>query len=194
MVLGDSPELRGKPIFPSFLPSPGSARGLGLGEDGLSRGSHSGFFFFFFFFVFLGPYPRHIEVPGLGVKLELQLPAIATATAMQDLSCICDLRHSLWQCWILNPLSETRDQICILMNTSWVPKLLSHNGNYSHSRLRCVCVCACVCVKVYRCKGVPTLPAPGARTLLVSFPALPPNSSATLNRWLKFSEPLCFPT
>ena len=35
--------------------------------------------------------------------------ACATATPMPDLSCICDLCWSLWQCWILNTLSEARD-------------------------------------------------------------------------------------
>ena len=43
------------------------------------------------------------------VELELQLLASATATAMPDLSCICDLCHSLWQYRILNPLSKARD-------------------------------------------------------------------------------------
>ena len=61
-----------------------------------------------------------MKVPRLGVELELQLPASATATATQDLSHICDLHHSLWQCWILNPLSEARDQTCVLMDTSRV--------------------------------------------------------------------------
>ena len=59
-------------------------------------------FLFFCLFVFLGPHPRHMEVPRLGVESELQLPAYATATAMPDLSCVCDLHHSSWQCWILN--------------------------------------------------------------------------------------------
>ena len=36
---------------------------------------------------------------------------------MQDLSHVCDLYHSSWQCWILNPLSKARDQTCILMDT-----------------------------------------------------------------------------
>ena len=55
------------------------------------------------------------------VKSELQLPAYdPTATAMWDLSCVSDLHHGSPQCWILNPLSEARDQISILIDTSWV--------------------------------------------------------------------------
>ena len=41
-----------------------------------------------------------------------------TATAVPDLSHILDLPHSLWQCRIFNPLSEARDQTCILRDTS----------------------------------------------------------------------------
>ena len=51
-----------------------------------------------------------MEVPRLGVELELERPAYTTATAMQELSRVCDLHHSSWQCQILNPLSEARDQ------------------------------------------------------------------------------------
>ena len=57
-----------------------------------------------FSLVFLG-----LEIPRLGVELELQLPAYTTATVTPDLSHICNLHHSLWQCWILNPLMEARD-------------------------------------------------------------------------------------
>ena len=64
---------------------------------------------FFFFLVFLGLHQQHMEVPSVGVKLELQLPAYATATATQDPNHICDLYHSSWQCWILNPLIEAKD-------------------------------------------------------------------------------------
>ena len=53
-----------------------------------------------------------------GVKLKLQLPTYATATVMWDPSHACDLHHSSWQHWIPNPLSEARDQTCILMVTS----------------------------------------------------------------------------
>ena len=70
-----------------------------------------------------------MEVPRLGTELELQLPAYTTATAMQDLSRVCDLYHSSQQHQILNPLSKARDQICILMDTSWVCNLLSHSRN-----------------------------------------------------------------
>ena len=62
-----------------------------------------------------------MQVPRLVVKLELQLLAFATATTTPDPShLVCDLHHSLWQHWILNPLSEARDQSHILMDTSWV--------------------------------------------------------------------------
>ena len=72
------------------------------------------------FFVFLGPYPWHMEVPRLGVESELQLPTYTTATAMQDLNRVCNPHCSSWQPWILNPLSDAREQIHILMNTSTV--------------------------------------------------------------------------
>ena len=68
-------------------------------------------------FFFSGLRLWHMEVHRLGVKLELQLPTHTTATATQDQSHVCDLHHSLQQCQILNPLSEARDQIRILMDT-----------------------------------------------------------------------------
>ena len=68
----------------------------------------------------LGPYPWHMEVPRLGVKWKLQLPAYTIATAMPDLSRVYDLHHSSWQCWILNPLIQARDQTYILMDTSQI--------------------------------------------------------------------------
>ena len=68
-----------------------------------------------------------MEVPRLGVELELQLPAYISATVTWDTSHICDIHCSSWQHWILNPLSEARDQI--LMDTSLVCNPLSCNGN-----------------------------------------------------------------
>ena len=54
-------------------------------------------------------------VPQAMVELELRLLAYATATATSDPSHVCDLHHSLWQCHILNPLSEARDRTLNLM-------------------------------------------------------------------------------
>ena len=69
---------------------------------------------------FLGPHMQHMDVPRLGVEPELQLLAYTTATATRDPNHVCDLHHSSWQCWILNPLNEARDRTHILMYTSLV--------------------------------------------------------------------------
>ena len=61
-----------------------------------------------------------MEVPGLWAESELKLLAYTTSTARPDLSCICNLYHSSRQRWILNPLREARDQICVLMDTSQI--------------------------------------------------------------------------
>ena len=57
---------------------------------------------------------------ALGVQSELQLPAYTTPTATSDLSLVCDLHHSSWQCQILNTLSKARDQTLILIDISLV--------------------------------------------------------------------------
>ena len=75
---------------------------------------------FSFFFCLLGWHLRHMELPRLGVELELQLPTYATATTTLDQTHVCDLHHSSWQCWTLNPLSEAGDQTCNLMAPSQI--------------------------------------------------------------------------
>ena len=80
---------------------------------------------------FLGLHLWHMEVPRLGVELGPQLPAYTTATAMPDPSHVCDLCCSSWQSQTLNPVSETRERTCLLMETSWVLNPLSHNENSS---------------------------------------------------------------
>ena len=70
-----------------------------------------------------------MEGSRLEVELELQLPTCATATVTRDPSHVCYLHHSSWQCRILNPLSEARDQTHIFMDSSPVGKALSHSGN-----------------------------------------------------------------
>ena len=73
-------------------------------------------FLFSFFFAYLW----HMEVPGPGVELEFQLLAYTTATATPDPSYICDLRYTLWQCRILNPLSKARNWTRHLTDTMLV--------------------------------------------------------------------------
>ena len=40
--------------------------------------------------------------------------------ATPDLSHVCYLHHSSWQCQILNPLNEARDRTCVLMDVSQI--------------------------------------------------------------------------
>ena len=82
---------------------------------------------FFFFLFFFGLNLWYMDVPRPGVDSKLQLLACATATAMPDLS-------SIWDpcCWMLNPLREARNWTNVLTDTSWVPNLLSHNGNSNY--------------------------------------------------------------
>ena len=82
-----------------------------------------------FLFFFLGLYLRHMEVSRLGIESELQLLAYTTTRAMPDWGCFYELHYSLRQCQIFNPLREARDRTQILMDTSWIPNLLSHSGN-----------------------------------------------------------------
>ena len=57
-----------------------------------------------------------MEVPKLGDESGLQLPAYTTAIATQDPGHVCDLHHSSRHRWILNPLSESRNQTA----SSWI--------------------------------------------------------------------------
>ena len=115
------------PFLLNFLPLPCHARSSG-GKNYilLTLGALD-----FFFFLFLQPHLQHMEVPGLRVESELQLQVYTTAIPMPDPGCICDICYSSQQCWIINPLSEARDQTCNFMETSWVLNMLSHNGNSS---------------------------------------------------------------
>ena len=72
------------------------------------------------FLSLLGPHLQQMEVPRLGIESELQLPAYITATAMPDQNCVFNQHHSSWQHQILNPLSEAREQTCILMDASQI--------------------------------------------------------------------------
>ena len=71
-----------------------------------------------------------MEGPGLGIESDLYLPAYTTA--IQDPSHICNRCHSLWQCQILNRLSEARGWTHILTETMSGSNPLSHSGNSSN--------------------------------------------------------------
>ena len=75
------------------------------------------YFLFLFLLFFKWLHLWHMDIFRLGVESKLRLQAYDTAMATPDLSCICDLHHSLWQLQILNPVSEARDGTCILMDT-----------------------------------------------------------------------------
>ena len=93
---------------------------LSLQIFGKSDVSFHGHFILFYFICILGPHWWHMEVPRPGVKSELRMLAYPTATATPDPSHVCDLHRSSWQCQILNPLREARDQTCILTETTEV--------------------------------------------------------------------------
>ena len=80
-----------------------------------------------------------MEVPRARGQIRVTAANLHHSHTMPDLSHICDLCCSLWQCWILNLLSEARDWI--LMYTIWVCTLLSHKRSSSGSFLPfCFCV------------------------------------------------------
>ena len=80
---------------------------------GMGHVVSSFFFCFFLFSVFwlFRAAPATCGSSQAGGESELQLLAYttATATATQNPSHICNIHHSSWQYWILNPLSEARD-------------------------------------------------------------------------------------
>ena len=80
-----------------------------------------------------------MEVPRLGVQLELQLPAYTTPIATQDLG------HSSWQCQILSPLSEARDQTRNLMVPSRIHFLYTMTGNSLYETLLQVLLSPGIC-------------------------------------------------
>ena len=77
-------------------------------------------FFFFFFFCFFRATPAADGSSQARSQIRAALLAYSTALGTQDLSHICDLHHSSWKCWILNPRSEARDRTHILIDTSQV--------------------------------------------------------------------------
>ena len=61
--------------------------------------------------------------------MEAAAASLYHGTATPDPSHLCNLHHSSWQCWILNPLSKAKDWNCILMDTTWVRLHWTRAGN-----------------------------------------------------------------
>ena len=81
--------------------------------------SNNFIFLFLFFFLFRAIPMAYGSSQARG-QIENASTSLHRPTAMQDTSCVCNPHHSSWQCQILDPLSEARDQKHVLMNTSWV--------------------------------------------------------------------------
>ena len=73
-----------------------------------------------FFFFSLGLYPWQMEVPRLGGRIGAIAASLYHSHGnVGSKPHLQPIPHS-WQRWIPNPLSEARDQLCILMDTSWI--------------------------------------------------------------------------
>jgi len=84
-------------------------------------------YLFFVFFLFIAAPAAHGSSRARGwIRASA---ASHSHSQIRHPSQICDLYHSSLQCQILNPLSEARDRTRILMDTSHVLNLLSHNRN-----------------------------------------------------------------
>jgi len=94
-------------------------------------------FFFSLFFVFclFWATPAAYGISQAMSLIRAVSASLFYATEMPDPSHVCNLHHSSWQCWILNPLSGARDPTCKIMIPSWInfhctvtgtPFLLSH--------------------------------------------------------------------
>ena len=85
--------------------------------------------FLSFSFLFFCGHAYDIRSSQAKGRIRAAAGVYTTAMATLDLSHICNLCCSLWQCWILNSQSQAGDRSHILMETSQVLNLLSHNGN-----------------------------------------------------------------
>ena len=86
-------------------------------------------FFFLTFFPLFTATPWSYGSSWARGRIGAATVVYTTATAILDLSHIFELHLQLAAMWILNPLSEARDQTCILMRLCQVLNLLSHNEN-----------------------------------------------------------------
>ena len=92
-------------------------------------------FLFFYFFCLYRAAPAAHGSSQAELYWNWSCRPYSTATAMPDPSHLFNLHHIARQGWILNPLSEARDQTHILMDTHWVCKRWAITGpQYIHSK------------------------------------------------------------
>ena len=75
--------------------------------------------FFFFFFLFRAPPMAYGSSQARGL-IRATCAGLYYSHNNVYMSSICDLHHSSQQRWILNALSEARDQTCIFMDASQI--------------------------------------------------------------------------
>ena len=100
-----------------------------------------------------------MEVPRLGSNWSYSCQPMPPATATPDPSRICDLHHSSQQCWILNPVSESRDQTCNLMVPSWIVSAVPQWNLLPHSSLQKLYALSVISPLIghWRCDFLPTI-------------------------------------
>ena len=109
--------------------SPSYTHQLRLCPGDLERFQNFSLFFIYFSFFRVVPVAYGSSQARDQIGAAAEAYATATATPDPDPSCVCDLHRSSRQCRIINPLSRARDRTRILMDTSQVLNMLSHNGN-----------------------------------------------------------------
>ena len=93
--------------------------------------------------------------------IKLPLQAHATATAPLNLSCICNLLHSFWQCQSLTHWARTGIEPASSWTLSQVLNPLSHNRNsyriffffnVKETSVRCISIlCQIICLMGFLC-------------------------------------------
>ena len=108
-------------VRPGIEPTSSQRQQLVLNLRSHNRNSdHYDFFWFIWYLDKASTNRNYAKILPVASPGKLYSPDYARATALLDPTRVFDLHHTSWQCWILNPLSEARDQTHILMMLSWV--------------------------------------------------------------------------
>ena len=97
---------------------------------------HFNVIYIYIFFFFLGLNLHHMENPQPWVELELYLRPIPQPWQHHIWAASANYPAALWKCWILNPLSETRDWILILTESMLGPQHTEQQWELQNEFLR----------------------------------------------------------